>query len=292
MIYPSRCFIELRLHACLGFSGRRLSRSRRALHENILPARRVFPGTGTGLPCCFWLWTSYLGMASTPTYQKHNISRHKYPYLLVTQSYNFGRRWSFWRLAPGAWQSTREIRRILTLPPVDCLPKNIAWCSRGLYRHLYCRHSAYHARQRILLSCSMHTIIYFVISYLIVHWKMLLSLTSMFNALALSRSLSNSLETSLTTIAFAFYPWDASDKLSPHVLFNRYIQISCTQLLVISCSQSRPKLRKFIAFSALACMIRPTNVIIWIYLYANLIFAVRKYPKVACAIILDTLAIG
>ncbi|CAA7271512.1 unnamed protein product [Cyclocybe aegerita] len=50
----------------------------------------------------------------------------------------------------------------------------------------------------------------------------LLSLTSFFNALALSRSLSNSLETTLTTIAFAHYPWDASPSLSPQLIFNRH----------------------------------------------------------------------
>jgi phosphatidylinositol glycan class B len=38
--------------------------------------------------------------------------------------------------------------------------------------------------------------------------KLFLSLTSFFHALSLSRSLSNSLETSLTTIALAHYPWD------------------------------------------------------------------------------------
>lgn len=54
-----------------------------------------------------------------------------------------------------------------------------------------------------------------------------LSLSSLFHALALSRSLSNSLETSLSTIAFAYYPWDASSKLSPQVLYNRCDLSSC-----------------------------------------------------------------
>jgi len=40
--------------------------------------------------------------------------------------------------------------------------------------------------------------------------QLFLSLTSFFHALSLSRSLSNSLETSLTTIALAYYPWDSS----------------------------------------------------------------------------------
>ena len=37
-----------------------------------------------------------------------------------------------------------------------------------------------------------------------------LSLTSFFHTLSLSRSMSNSLETTLTTIALCYYPWDSS----------------------------------------------------------------------------------
>lgn len=48
-----------------------------------------------------------------------------------------------------------------------------------------------------------------------------LSLSSFFHVLALSRSLSNSLETSLSTMAFAYYPWDVGSITSPRVLYNR-----------------------------------------------------------------------
>jgi len=40
--------------------------------------------------------------------------------------------------------------------------------------------------------------------------QIFLSLTSFFHALSLSRSMSNSLETTLTTIALCYYPWDIS----------------------------------------------------------------------------------
>jgi phosphatidylinositol glycan class B len=40
--------------------------------------------------------------------------------------------------------------------------------------------------------------------------QLFLSLTSFFHALSLSRSMSNSLETTLTTIALCYYPWDTS----------------------------------------------------------------------------------
>jgi hypothetical protein len=53
-----------------------------------------------------------------------------------------------------------------------------------------------------------------------------LSLTSFFHALALSRSLSNSLETSLTTVAIAHYPWDAST-------YDRYVSSALRWPLVV-----------------------------------------------------------
>ncbi|KAH6918403.1 GPI mannosyltransferase 3, partial [Coprinopsis sp. MPI-PUGE-AT-0042] len=97
-----------------------------------------------------------------------------------------------------------------------------------------------------------------------------LSVTSFFNALSLSRPLSNSLETSLCSLAFAYYPWDARPDISPHVMFNR------------------SKLRRTIAFSALACMMRPTNAVVWIFLYAKLVLAFRRYPSLLFAFFKDT----
>lgn len=101
-----------------------------------------------------------------------------------------------------------------------------------------------------------------------------ISLTSLFHALALSRSLSNSLETSLSTIAFAYYPWDASTQLSPQLIFNR------------------TRLRKMIAFSALACMIRPTNAVIWAFLYANLFWAIHRHQRAFLMIARDITSAG
>ncbi|KAF5358067.1 hypothetical protein D9756_001353 [Leucocoprinus leucothites] len=101
-----------------------------------------------------------------------------------------------------------------------------------------------------------------------------LSLSSLFHALALSRSLSNSLETSLSTIAFAYYPWDASSKLSPQVLYNRQ------------------RLRKTLIFSALACMIRPTNAVIWVFLYLRLVLSLRLYPRIIVNIISEALFVA
>lgn len=90
-------------------------------------------------------------------------------------------------------------------------------------------------------------------------------MSSFFHALALSRSLSNSLETSLSTIAFSFYPWDAS--LHPN-----------SQLVIRS-------LEKTVLFSALACLIRPTNALIWVYLYGSLLWTLRKHTKIILSII-------
>ncbi|KAF8320799.1 hypothetical protein DL93DRAFT_2052249 [Clavulina sp. PMI_390] len=65
-----------------------------------------------------------------------------------------------------------------------------------------------------------------------------LSSTSFFNVLVLSRSLSNSVETSFTILALAHFPW----KQTP----------------------SRRTLSKSLAIAAIACAIRPTNAIIWV----------------------------
>ncbi|KAG7448062.1 glycosyltransferase family 22 protein [Guyanagaster necrorhizus] len=104
--------------------------------------------------------------------------------------------------------------------------------------------------------------------------SLFLSLTSFFHALSLSRSFSNSLETSLTTIAFSYYPWDASARLSPQLIYNR------------------SKIRKSLAFAALACAIRPTNAVIWIYLFSNLVWALRGYRRTLLFLLCDTIVIG
>ncbi|TFK76245.1 glycosyltransferase family 22 protein [Pluteus cervinus] len=85
----------------------------------------------------------------------------------------------------------------------------------------------------------------------------LLSLTSFFNALALTRSLSNSLETSISSIAYMYYPWDASPRLSPQLIYHK------------------PNIIRLIIFSGLACVIRPTNAVIWVFLYANLFWSLK-----------------
>ncbi|KAF8891237.1 glycosyltransferase family 22 protein [Infundibulicybe gibba] len=98
-----------------------------------------------------------------------------------------------------------------------------------------------------------------------------LSLTSFFHALCLSRSLSNSLETSLSVIAFAYYPWDASSRSSSHLISRLRITIIC---------------------SALACMVRPTNAVIWIYSYAKLAWFLRSSRRTLLAFVSDILTIG
>ncbi|KAF4578916.1 glycosylphosphatidylinositol anchor biosynthesis [Pleurotus pulmonarius] len=101
-----------------------------------------------------------------------------------------------------------------------------------------------------------------------------LSLLSTFNALSLSRSFSNSLETSLTTVAFSYFPWDSSANLSHVLLFDR------------------KALRKSLAFASLACAVRPTNAVIWVFLYSNLVWQLRTRPRVLGAFLADVASIG
>ncbi|KAI6166935.1 glycosyltransferase family 22 protein [Pisolithus thermaeus] len=95
-----------------------------------------------------------------------------------------------------------------------------------------------------------------------------LSLTSFFHAMSLSRSLSNSLETSLTTIALTHFPWDVKAPLS------------------------LARLRRCIFFAALACVIRPTNGIIWIYMFSVLLLRLRSHPKSLIIFARDAVMIG
>ena len=47
-----------------------------------------------------------------------------------------------------------------------------------------------------------------------------------------------------------------------------------------------------IAFSALACMIRPTNAVIWVFLYANLFWAIHRHKRVVLMIARDLVSAG
>jgi len=55
---------------------------------------------------------------------------------------------------------------------------------------------------------------------------------------------------------------------------------------------SRLRMRKMLIFSALACMVRPTNAVIWVYLIGYLLWTVRFHRRVAVAILSEALAVG
>ncbi|KAG9318561.1 Alg9-like mannosyltransferase family-domain-containing protein [Chiua virens] len=96
----------------------------------------------------------------------------------------------------------------------------------------------------------------------------LLSVTSFFHSLSLSRSLSNSLEVSLTTMALTYFPWN-----------------------VVAASSSildLPRLRWSTMFVGIVCAIRPTNAIIWIYMFSILLWRVRANAKLLISILRDT----
>ncbi|KAG1756415.1 glycosyltransferase family 22 protein [Suillus paluster] len=95
----------------------------------------------------------------------------------------------------------------------------------------------------------------------------LVSLTSLFHSLSLSRSMSNSLETSLTTAALSYYPWDVAQSMQVQ--------------------SNRTRMRMCIAFAALACAIRPTNAIIWVYMFGLLFTRLGFRPRHIFAIVRD-----
>ena len=77
------------------------------------------------------------------------------------------------------------------------------------------------------------------------YWALFASLISWYNFFALTRSLSNNLESIFTLIAFYYWPWSSNSKV--HIL---------------------PSL----IFASIACIIRPTAVIIWLFVGLDLIY--------------------
>ncbi|KAJ7775110.1 glycosyltransferase family 22 protein [Mycena metata] len=96
------------------------------------------------------------------------------------------------------------------------------------------------------------------------------SLSSFFHVLSLSRSLSNSLETSLTTIALSYYPWVAGPGVAVE----------------------RSRVRLTLAFAALACAVRPTNAIIWTYLVGYLLWQLRTSGRSLLIVLQDGVVIS
>ena len=94
------------------------------------------------------------------------------------------------------------------------------------------------------------------------------SLTSLFHGMSLSRSMSNSLETSLTTVALSYFPWDSS------------------------LASWRTDLRKCLCAAALACAVRPTNAVLWIYLMMTLLWQLRSIGREYLAVLRDVLVVG
>lgn len=97
-------------------------------------------------------------------------------------------------------------------------------------------------------------------------WAMVASLLSMFNFFCSTRTLSNSIETSLTVVALYYWPWSGPKNFS---------------------------VRNFIAslsFAAMACILRPTNAIIWVIMGLDLFM--RIPAKYRAILITLTLAVG
>lgn len=51
-------------------------------------------------------------------------------------------------------------------------------------------------------------------------------------------------------------------------------------------------MRITLIFAALACMIRPTNAIIWVYLFGNVFWALRSHRRTVSAVLYEAVIIG
>lgn len=100
----------------------------------------------------------------------------------------------------------------------DTTSQSLAWYIWRSHGHLAMWIGAGDVGKRLCFDCgTLQKNLYPTWSCLI-HGQLFLSLSSFFHVLSLSRSMSNSLETSLSTMAFAYYPWDVSSTSSPGVL--------------------------------------------------------------------------
>jgi hypothetical protein len=139
------------------------------------------------------------------TYTKHYIPRVEHPNLLATQSFPPG-----WNFSSGALFPNVLFRSQLIYPPGEggCA-ESFTWIVGCWDRYMGLGAFTEDAWPEL---CACHgewstpSSLYLIRDVC----QFFLSLTSFFHALSLSRSMSNSLETTLTTIALSYYPWDSS----------------------------------------------------------------------------------
>lgn len=100
--------------------------------------------------------------------------------------------------------------------------------------------------------------------------QLALSLTSVFHAHVLTRPFANSIETTLTTVAFNFWP-----TLTPGASSDG--------------KPSRSGWRKALAIAAITCVLRPTNAILWLVPGLSLLgrFVLQRQFKQAATLLLD-----
>ncbi|CAK5277612.1 unnamed protein product [Mycena citricolor] len=189
-------------------------------------------------------------MADFQAYSQHIVSSSEHPNLLGTQM-DWTRSTRFVGYpASGPLLSTRVFHRTNVVQIAG--PRVLHGCFAALTDIFLCRLTSKVLGDRYVSSA------------------LFVSLTSFFHVLALSRSFSNSLETSLATIAFSYYPWLPAD----HIAFDR------TALL------------RLFLFAALACAVRPTNAIIWVYLIGTLLWRVRHSTRSVVTVVSTGLVVG
>jgi phosphatidylinositol glycan class B len=119
---------------------------------------------------------------------------------------------------------------------------------------------------------------------ILIHARQLtVSLTSFFHSLSLVRSLSNSAETALTTLAFSYFPYNS--------LVRDRSGMPCQPRPLVLTDGHRTQLRKCICFAALACMMRPTNAIVWMFAFGSLI-ARSPFDNYTVGLLADLILVG
>ncbi|RPB12545.1 hypothetical protein P167DRAFT_523089 [Morchella conica CCBAS932] len=106
-----------------------------------------------------------------------------------------------------------------------------------------------------------------------------LSLGSAFHYFCATRTFSNSLETSVTAMALCYWPWGLT-KEAPKTKIGRALQGQI----------DRNDLRLSLLLAAFACILRPTNVLIWTCLGSILMY--RSTPRDRATLVTEAVTVG
>jgi phosphatidylinositol glycan class B len=109
-------------------------------------------------------------------------------------------------------------------------------------------------------------------------WALACSLTSWFNFYCITRTFSNSLEAVLTVVALSLWPMDYGAAVAPLLPSKAGASATTTAVTTTDITTSLPKA---LAVAALAVLVRPTSVLVWIPVGVVTVFSANSLREAA-----------